>query len=87
MKVNNEGAKPATQLHAGDLVAITGKEKDRVLEVLSFPERRKGAPEAALAYVDLSPAPAPRISVPRREPGSGRPTKRERRQVDKLRGR
>lgn len=65
----------------------------RVVKVLALGTRRGPAAEARALYEDLSPpeqqkklpksaAPA----VPRREPGAGRPTKRERRQLDKLRG-
>lgn len=87
VKVNSHSAKAATGLRTGDVVTITSHSRERVLEVVSFPSHRRGASEASEAYVDLSPPPTPREAVPRREAGSGRPTKRERRQVDKLRRR
>jgi ribosome-associated heat shock protein Hsp15 len=56
--------------------------------VLDAGERRGPAPEAQALYEDLSPAPPPREADPAlqgaREPGSGRPTKKERRQTDRL---
>jgi ribosome-associated heat shock protein Hsp15 len=52
--------------------------------------RRGPAPEAALLYEDLSPPPLPRDHAPQaaavaeRSPGTGRPTKKERRDTDRL---
>lgn len=66
----------------------------RVVRVLSLASRRGPAPEARTLYDDLDPPPerkpqptdpamfAP--SVPVRESGAGRPTKRERRALDRL---
>ena len=50
---------------------------------------RVGAPIAREAYEDHSPEPVPQLAAapPRRERGTGRPTKRERRQFERLRGR
>ena len=57
------------------------------VEVVSLPPKRLGAPLAREAYIDHSP-PRPRIygGIPLRDPGSGRPTKKERRQLEELRG-
>ncbi len=85
VKVNGEAAKPAAHLQPSDLVTVTGQGRERLLEVVSLPRRRGGAPQAAEAYIDRSPVPLPRQPVPKREPGTGRPTKRERRQLDRLR--
>ena len=51
--------------------------------------KRVGAPIARESYEDHSPEPAPQLlaAPPRRDRGTGRPTKRERRQLDRLRGR
>jgi len=64
-----------------------------VVKVLFLAERRGPASEAQSLYEDLDP-PAPLSSrsdpsepqAPMREPGSGRPTKKERRQTEMLRG-
>lgn len=66
----------------------------RVIEVLAISSRRGPATEAQTLYNDLSPAPAktssddPNVPTPvaSRERGAGRPTKRERRITDRLRG-
>ncbi len=85
VKVNGQAAKAASNLSPRDVVTITGQARQRVLEVVSFPPRRVGAPEAAQAYLDKSPPPITRQAVPQRDAGAGRPTKRERRLLDRLR--
>lgn len=62
----------------------------RVIEIVALGSRRGPAPEARTLYRDLSPVEEqPRMprspAVASRIPGSGRPTKRERRQIDRLR--
>ena len=60
----------------------------RILKVLALSDRRGPAPEARLLYDDLTPPAPPRIRQPKppyRAPGAGRPTKRERREIDRLR--
>lgn len=93
VKVDDETAKPATKLRVGDVVrARTGDAGriERVLEVTELRTVRTGAALVAGAYVDHSPPPPPRLAMPAlpvRAPGSGRPTKKERRELDRLRGR
>ena len=61
----------------------------RVIRVSALGTRRGPAPEAQTLYEDISPPMPARESADgagaRREPGAGRPTKRDRRQLDKLR--
>jgi ribosome-associated heat shock protein Hsp15 len=90
VRVNDEAAKPATRVRPGDVVHTVVHGRPRVLEVVRVVEARVGAPVASACLVDHSPPPPPppkeRASpVFAREPGSGRPTKRERRQLDRLR--
>jgi ribosome-associated heat shock protein Hsp15 len=69
----------------GDVVTAALDRRVRVMKVLQFAERRGGAAVASALYEDLSPpAVAEPQSGPIREPGSGRPTKRERRAIDGL---
>jgi ribosome-associated heat shock protein Hsp15 len=62
----------------------------RRLEVVRVIDKRVGAPVAAECVVDHSPPPPPRTETAApafaRERGAGRPTKRERRRLDRLRG-
>ncbi len=76
---------------AGDVVTIA-LDRVRVLKVVSFSERRGSAQDASILFEDLQP---PTRRVPDsesaaetasmgREPGAGRPTKRDRRAIDRL---
>jgi ribosome-associated heat shock protein Hsp15 len=57
----------------------------RVVEVARVIQKRVGAADAATCFIDRTPAPPPEVPVARRERGAGRPTKRERRILDKFR--
>ena len=67
----------------GDVVTIAF-DPVRVWKVLSFSERRGSAESARGLYEDLSPKPPAGEPASRREQGSGRPTKRDRRAIDRL---
>lgn len=78
------------QVKVGDVLTITLDRRILVYRILDTGERRGPASEAWLLYEDLSPPEPPRSEAeagPVREPGAGRPTKRERRQLDQLKGR
>lgn len=85
--VNGLAAKPATKVHVGDRVEARVAQRDRVLEVVRILDKRVGAPVAVTAYVDHSaPLPAGDHTPPplARDRGAGRPTKRDRRAIDKM---
>jgi ribosome-associated heat shock protein Hsp15 len=89
--VNDEAAKPARRVRAGDLVRVTlPRGRRRILRVAAVDDRRGSAEIAKALFEDLTPPEPPRqrqALPPRREPGTGRPTKRERRDIERLRGR
>lgn len=90
IRVNGERAKPATSVKVGDRVEVRGGDWPRIVEVRQILLKRVGAEPAAAALIDLSPPrPAKELVAPVavRDRGAGRPTKRDRRQIDKLRGR
>lgn len=90
VKVNGSTAKAATTLNVGDRVDALVHGHRRSLEVVRLIEKRVGAPIAVECYVDHSPPPPDATAIPSlgtRDRGAGRPTKRERRQIDRLRGR
>lgn len=87
VRVNRAAAKASTPVKVGDRIEAF-VERERVLEVVRVIDKRVGAPIAATCLIDHSPpAPVVRRQPPVfvRAPGSGRPTKRERRVLDRLR--
>lgn len=87
VKVNRSNAKAASLVRPGDLVEARSPAGDRVLEVTVLLEKRAGAAVAAAAYVDKAPPAAvePGPPVFSRDKGAGRPTKRDRRQLQRAR--
>lgn len=90
VRVNGDRAKPATQVRVGDEVRVRGDGAERVVVVAQVIEKRVGAALVPQCLVDNTPPPPPVTEVPgvlQRDRGAGRPTKRERRVLDRLRGR
>ncbi|HJC86302.1 MAG TPA: RNA-binding S4 domain-containing protein [Candidatus Corynebacterium faecigallinarum] len=89
VKLNDATVKPAQTVAVGDRVRAWVNHREYVYEVTDLVTKRVGAPRARECYIDHSPPPPSKeilASIPRRDRGAGRPTKRERRQLDKLRG-
>ncbi|MFF7975398.1 S4 domain-containing protein [Streptomyces sp. NPDC007905] len=87
--VNGERVKPAYSLRVGDEVRLRHEGRERVVIVKRLIRKRVGAPVAAQCYIDNSPPPPPREAVGPaglRDRGAGRPTKRDRRELERLRG-
>lgn len=90
VEINGAKAKPAGTVKVGDTVRARVGSVERVVEVVRLLETRVGAPVAAECLVDHSPPPPPRdplLEIGRRDRGAGRPSKRDRRQLDRTRGR
>jgi ribosome-associated heat shock protein Hsp15 len=88
--MNGTVAKPSSIVRAGDRVDVRVEHGHRNLEVVEVIDKRVGAPIAGTCYIDHSPPPPSNdatASAFRREPGAGRPTKRDRRDLDRLRHR
>lgn len=89
VRVNGDRAKPATLVGPGDEVRVRGL-VERVVVVRRTLVKRVSATLASEAYTDLTPPPAPRAERPAaigvRDRGMGRPTKRDRRAIERLRG-
>jgi len=89
VRVNGIRVKPAHAVRAGDEVRLHYEGRERVVVVQRVITKRAGAPVAAGCYIDNSPPP-PReeaVVMGARDRGTGRPTKRERRRIEKLLGR
>jgi ribosome-associated heat shock protein Hsp15 len=90
VRVNSQRIDTASRaVRAGDVVTIALDRTVRVLKVAGFVERRGSAEAARPLYEDLAPPPV-RAAIPdqarvaARDPGAGRPTKMERRAIDRL---
>lgn len=90
VRVNKTRAeKPAMLVKPGDILTIGVHGRVRILEVVLAGDKRGGAPEAARLFKDHSPPPPlrerPMAEAPdgERDPGAGRPTKRDRRLIDR----
>lgn len=88
--VNGEKVRrPSADVRAGDRLEVMTPTHDVVVIVKAPGESRRPYEEARLLYEDISP---PREKLTRfeqaiRDPGSGRPEKKDRRELDRLRGR
>lgn len=89
VRVNGATAKPAAPVRPGDRVEVRVHGTDRIVEVVEVIDKRVGAAIAAGCFVDHTPPPpeVDRTRVAPRERGAGRPTKRERREIDRWRAR
>lgn len=92
VRVNREKTdKPSQAVRAGDVITFTVNRRIRVLKVLAPGHRRGPASEAQMLYEDITPQEAPPppgglmgLGKPPSAQRRGRPTKRDRRQIDKL---
>lgn len=87
IRVNGEKAKAAQPVRIGDELRIRIAGFDRILIVRQLLTKRVGAPLAAVAAEDKTPPREPIAMLAVRDRGAGRPTKRERREIDRLQGR
>ena len=87
VRLNGDKVKAAQAVRIGDELRIRIAGFDRILFVRQLLVKRVGAPIAAAAYEDRTPEREPQAALGLRDRGAGRPTKRERRDIDRLRGR
>lgn len=90
VEVGGKSVKPAHKVAVGDRVTARKGPALRDLEVVEIIDKRVGAAVAVTCFVDHSPPPPEPSTQPDfavRDRGAGRPTKRERRQIDRTFGR
>jgi ribosome-associated heat shock protein Hsp15 len=90
VRINGTRVKPAHAVRVGDTVRAVTPGGERIVLVMGLLSKRVGAAIAVQQYEDRSPPPVPRVESPApilRERGSGRPSKRDRRRIERLRGR
>jgi ribosome-associated heat shock protein Hsp15 len=91
VRINDEAAKPSSPVKVGDHVEARVNRRQRIVDVTKLITKRVSAAIAVECFDDRSPPPPeqdafrPLFAV--RDRGAGRPTKRDRRQIDRLRGR
>lgn len=87
VRINGKDAKASARVRVGDRVEARIADRDRVFEVVRVIESRVGAPVAATCYVDHSPEPVAEPLPPGMvwARGAGRPSKRVRRELDRMR--
>ena len=92
LRVNGDRvSKPSQNVRPGDVLTFPKAGHIRVIRITAIANRRGPAAEAAGLYEDLDPPAlrdpdAPDDAAADRDPGTGRPTKRDRRKIDALRG-
>jgi ribosome-associated heat shock protein Hsp15 len=86
VKINGQRVKPAAPVKVGDLVELfAGLDYRRVI-VQALPVSNVSKEVARTMYVDETPAKPKIETVNVRDRGAGRPTKKERREIEKWRG-
>lgn len=93
VKIDKQAVKPAYLIQEGDIIDVRKNGFDLVFEVKKLIKKRVGAPLAQECYADLTPEEelnkyrdwfVGKASAERRERGSGRPTKKERREIEQF---
>lgn len=92
--VDSDRAKPAKEVHVGQVIHIRTRDFEIEVEVSGLSDVRRGAPEAALLYVETQASIAKSENAKitgegqfaQRDRGMGRPTKRQLRDIKKFTG-
>ena len=90
VRLNGARVKPAANVRVGDRVTARAHGRERIIEVAEVIDKRVGPPVAASCFVDHTPEAPSQGSEPAvfvRDSATGRPTKRDRRRLDRVRGR
>ena len=86
VRVNGvKASKPAASVGAGDTLTFPQGDDIRVIEIAVCGTRRGPAPEAQTLYIDKTPPKPPKEVRVQTDWGKGRPTKKDRRDLDKAR--
>ncbi|MBO0898253.1 MULTISPECIES: RNA-binding S4 domain-containing protein [Arthrobacter] len=88
VRLNGNPAKAAQPVQPGDTIRVRQPGYERILEVRQLIAKRVGAEAASHCFTDHTPPRpvGPALGVPLRDRGAGRPTKKDRREIDRLRG-
>ena len=88
VRLNAAPVKAAQPVRVGDRVTVRRPGWQQEFQVTKLIVKRVGAPVARECYEDRSTPPPPQLrsAVPQRDRGAGRPTKKDRRKIEQLRG-
>jgi ribosome-associated heat shock protein Hsp15 len=87
VKIDDKAVRPSTTVRVGNIVKVRIDEAERTLEVVHLVDKRSSPQVAAACIIDHTPKVDPESVVDAifvRDRGSGRPTKRDRRTLDRL---
>ena len=95
VQANGQPVKPAREVYVGDLLQVKNESGEFQLEILALSDIRGPAPVAHTLYRETDASRELRLklaeqrkAMPRIEPlHEGKPSKRDRRRIDRLRGR
>lgn len=87
VKINGQRVKPAATVRADDVVEFYAADRFRKVVVVVVPDKQLSKDDARTAYIDESPKPEKQEAAASafRDRGAGRPTKKERRELEKWR--
>lgn len=88
IRINGNPVKASQTVIIGDTIRVRESGWERILEVRRLIAKRVGAEAASHCFTDHTPPRpvAPKLGLPQRDRGAGRPTKKDRRDMEKLRG-
>lgn len=93
VKIAGNNARPSYQLKVGEEVQFTKNRQKHLYRVVKLIDKRVAAPDAQACYEDITPQewilahlPSAFTGYPKRDKGEGRPTKKQRRDLDKFTG-
>lgn len=87
VRLNDKPAKASQIVVPGDTIRVRQPGFERILEVRRLIAKRVGAEAASHCFTDHTPArpKLPALGLPQRDRGAGRPTKKDRRELDRMR--
>ncbi|MBO1268300.1 RNA-binding S4 domain-containing protein [Arthrobacter cavernae] len=88
VRINGNPAKASQTVIVGDTIRVREPGYERILEVRRLIAKRVGAEAASHCFTDHTPPRpiAPALGLPQRDRGAGRPTKKDRRDMQRLKG-
>lgn len=87
VKINGQRVKPAAPVREDDVVEFLCDDRFRRVIAVVLPDGQLSKEAGRTAYIDESPEPVkmPAASAAFRDRGSGRPTKKQRREIERFR--